>query len=488
MANKHVLIIGAGLGGLCAAIKLQESGFTFTIVEKLDKVGGTWAQNTYPGVACDVPVSLYQFSFAPSVAWSSTYPQGGEIQDYAEEITDRYQLRPNIHLADEAVSAVWDEDSCTWTLTTQSGKTFTGDALIGALGQLNRPNWPDIPGLEAFEGPKLHSAAWDHSVDMKGKKVGIVGSAASAVQIIPEIAEEAAHLTVFQRSPNWVVPRRDVKTSPQEVALMMTKPDIAMELGAANRKLIYDNADYFFWQVFEWTEEGRAAYTKIATDHLHAQIKDPDMRAQLTPDYPVGCRRILITDDFYPALCRDDVSLVCEGPSSIEAKGARTSDGALHEFDIMVFATGFETTGWRWSVDVVGQNDQHLNAVWADGPEAYLGITIADFPNLFVLYGPNTNLGHNAITFMLERQVEYAVKSLQGLVQKEARAMAPSRAAQTAFNDKLQADLAKTVWADPHCNSWYKTEDGKITQNWSSHTRAYADAVAEVKFEDYELV
>ncbi|MEM9937320.1 MAG: NAD(P)/FAD-dependent oxidoreductase [Pseudomonadota bacterium] len=487
MAGKHVLIIGAGLGGLCAAIKLKEAGFTFTIVEKLDRVGGTWAQNTYPGVACDVQVALYEFSFAAGVGWSSNYPQGAEIQAYAEDITDRYQLRPNLHLGDEALSAVWDEESCTWTVKTASGETYTGDALVGALGQLNRPNWPDIPGLEDFAGAKLHSAAWDHSVDLAGKRVGIIGSAASAVQIIPEVAKEATHLTVFQRSPNWVVPRREIKNSPEEVALFMTDPEKALELGAANRKAIYETADYFSWKAFEWTEVGRAAYTKVATNHLHAQISDPELRAKLTPDYPVGCRRILVTDDFYPALTQENVSLITEAPCSIEAEGARTSDGTLHALDVLVFATGFETTGWRWSVDVVGRGDQHLNEVWGDTPEAYLGITVADFPNFFVLYGPNTNLGHNSITFMLEEQVGYVVRSIQALVEKDARAMVPSRAAQTAFNQKLQADLAKTVWADPACNSWYKTEDGRITQNWSSHTRAYAAAVAEVKFEDYDL-
>ncbi|MBR9834930.1 MAG: NAD(P)/FAD-dependent oxidoreductase, partial [Alphaproteobacteria bacterium] len=210
MAAKHVAIIGAGLGGLCAAIKLQEAGYTFTIVEKLNRVGGTWAQNTYPGVACDVPVALYQFSFAQSINWSRAYPQGEEIQAYAEEIADRYQLRPHLILGDEAVSAVWNETARKWTVATASGEEIMADAVIGALGQLNRPNWPNIPGKDSFKGDVLHSAAWDHSVGLEGKRVGVIGSAASAVQIIPEVAKVASHLTVFQRSPNWVIPRRDI--------------------------------------------------------------------------------------------------------------------------------------------------------------------------------------------------------------------------------------------------------------------------------------
>ena len=375
MAGKHVIIIGAGLGGLCAAIKLQEAGHSFTIVEKLNRVGGTWAQNTYPGVACDVPVALYQFSFAQSVNWSRAYPQGAEIQAYADEITDRYQLRPNVKLDDEATSAVWDEVSKKWTVTTASGATYEGDAVIGALGQLNRPNWPAIPGKEDFQGAITHSAEWDHSIPMKGKRVGIIGCAASAVQIIPELAEEAGELTVFQRSPNWVIPRRDVAMSAQEGALLGTNPELAMKLGAMNREIIYEQADEFFWQAFKWTPEGRAAYHQIAVNHMEAQVPDAALREKLTPDYPIGCRRILISDDYFPALMKDNVTLETAGIETIDATGIKTENGH-HDLDVIAFATGFETTGWRWSVDVQGRGEKHLNDVWKDYPEAYLGITV----------------------------------------------------------------------------------------------------------------
>ena len=488
MAGKHVLIIGAGLGGLCAAIKLQEAGHTFTSIEKMARVGGTWAQNTYPGVACDVPVALYQFSFAQSVNWSRAYPQGGEIQAYAEEITDRYQLRPHVKLDDEATRAVWDETAKTWTVTTASGASYTGDAVIGALGQLNRPNWPVIPGKDAFQGTITHSADWEHSIDMAGKRVGIIGCAASAVQIIPELAETLSELVVFQRSPNWVIPRRDIAMSAEEGALLGTDPELAMKIGAMNRQIIYEQADTFFWQAFKWTPEGRAAYHRIAMNQLESQVPDADLRAKLTPDYPIGCRRILISDDYFPALMKDNVTLETDGIETIDATGIQTAGGTHHELDAIAYATGFETTGWRWSVDVQGRDGAHLNEVWKDYPEAYLGITVSDFPNLFVLYGPNTNLGHNASTFMLERQVEYAVKALDGLGEAGKAAMVPTRAAQDRFNAQVQADLDKTVWADPACNSWYKNAHGKITQNWSSHTRDYAAAVAEVKLEDYELI
>lgn len=489
MTKQRVAVIGAGLGGLTAAIKLQEAGHSdIQIFDRNDRVGGTWAENSYPGCACDVPVVLYQLSFAQSMNWTRLYPSGPEIQAYAEEVADRYQLGPKLSLSDPVREARWNEETKTWTIRTESGRTMEADALVGALGQLNRPKWPDIEGRDSFAGPSMHSARWDHSVSLAGKRVGVIGSAASAVQIVPEIARTAAHVSVFQRTPNWMIPRNDRAVPPEELALMGTNPEIAQALGAATRQLTYDNADYFFWQAFEWTPEGRAAFTRQAMDHLEAQVADPELRAKLTPDYPIGCKRILICDDFYPALQEPHVDLVTAGVERIVPEGVVTKDGETRPFDILVFATGFETTEWKWSLDVIGAGGVHLNEVWADAPEAYLGITVADFPNLFVLYGPNTNLGHNSITFMLERQVEYVVKALEAARTAGATAISPLRAVQDAYNTKLQAELDKTVWADPHCSSWYKDEKGRITQNWSSHTRAYADAVAEVDIQDFELI
>ena len=479
-----IAVIGAGLGGLAAGIKLKEAGFDdLTILEKAAKVGGTWRDNSYPGCCCDVPVALYQYSFAPSLNWSHLFPRYNEVQKYTEDLADNFGLRPHLKLNEETKSAVWDDARAVWKLTTSAGKTYEANAIVAALGQLNRPLLPDIEGRDSFAGPAFHSARWDHSVKLAGKRVAVIGSAASAVQIIPEIAKEVKHLTVFQRTPNWVVPRLDRPITDEEKALMMTAPHVAM----MNRDLIYQGADYLFWQAFSWTKEGRAAYTRIALNHLAEQVPNAELRKKLTPDYPIGCKRILYADDIYPALMRDNVTLVTEKIRRITPAGIDTADAKSHAFDVIVYATGFETTGWQWSVDVVGKGGRHLRDEWAESPQAYLGITVAKFPNMFVLYGPNTNLGHNSITFMLERQVEYTVKAVQAMHAKNLASVEVKQAAQESFNRDLQEALSKTTWADPHCRSWYKNAQGHITQNWSSHTRDYAAATAEVKWDDYTV-
>jgi cation diffusion facilitator CzcD-associated flavoprotein CzcO len=309
----------------------------------------------------------------------------------------------------------------------------------------------------------------------------VIGSAASAVQIIPEVAQEAAQLVVFQRTPNWIAPRLDRPITAEEKALAMTAPHVA----ALQREVVYQNADHLFWQAFSWTPAGRDAYTRVALNHLESQVSDPELRKKLTPAYPIGCKRILFADDFYPSLTRPNVTLETRGIARIERDGIVMRDGAKHVVDVIVYATGFETTGWNWSVDVVGRDGRHLHDVWKDSPQAYLGITVAHFPNLFVLYGPNTNLGHNSITFMLERQVEYAVKAIAAMQERHWSSVEVKQAAQDRFYRKLQDDLGHTTWADPHCRSWYKNARGEITQNWSSHTRDYAAATADVTWADY---
>jgi len=301
MSLPSVAIVGAGLGGMCAAIRLKQSGFErIAILEKGPAVGGTWRDNSYPGCCCDVPVVLYQFSFAPSLGWSHVFPSQPEMQRYCQSLVDNFGLAPHLALDEEVVSAVWDDTRSLWRLRAANGTTREATALVAALGQLNRPLLPEIEGRESFAGPAFHSARWDHSISLAGKRVAIIGSAASAVQIIPEVARIASHLTIFQRTPNWVVPRLDRAISEEETALFLTAPHVA----ALQRELVYQNADHLFWQAFSWTPQGRDAYTRMALNHLAAQVPDEALRRKLTPDYPIGCKRVLFADDYYPALLR----------------------------------------------------------------------------------------------------------------------------------------------------------------------------------------
>ena len=480
--QQRAVIVGAGLGGLCAGIHLLRAGISdFTILERDPRPGGTWRDNVYPGCACDVPVALYQFSFAPSIHWRHVFPRVSEMQEYVRQLIANFDLAPHLKTGDGARSARWDEDGCRWRIRTETGAEFEAQTLIVALGQLNRPKLPDIPGRDSFAGPAFHSARWNDSAPLEGKRVGVVGCAASAVQLIPEIAKVAGHLTVFQRTPNWLLPRLDREIIEEEMALLITAPHV----GELTREQIYQNADCLFWQAFSWTPQGRAAFTRLSTMHMESQVADPEMRRKLTPDYPIGCKRVLFADDYYPALQLPNVTLDTAAIERITPQGIRTSDAVDHPLDVLIFATGFETTDWHWSLDVIGRDGVRLSDVWKDGPEAYLGLTVSGFPNLFMQYGPNTNLGHNSITFMLERQSEYIV---QALVEKERRglcAMEPAREVQHRFNREQQEALARTTWADPRGHNWYVNAAGRNTQNWHSHTRDYAAATKNVNFEDY---
>jgi cation diffusion facilitator CzcD-associated flavoprotein CzcO len=478
--QKKVVIVGGGLGGICAGIHLSRAGIDdFLILDRAADPGGTWRDNTYPGCACDVPVGLYQFSFAPSVQWRHVFPRAAEMQGYIRELMDSFGLASRFRGGDGAQSARWDRNR--WCISTEHGVAFEAESMVAALGQLNRPKLPEIEGIGDFAGPAFHSARWDHSVSLEGKRVGVVGCAASAVQLIPEVAKVAGHLTVFQRTPNWLLPRLDRDITREDMDLLITAPHVA-EL---TREQLYQNADHLFWQAFSWTRQGRAAFTRQSMTHLESQVSDSELRRKLTPDYPIGCRRILFADDYYPTLLRSNVTLETSAIERVTSTGARTSNGSEHTLDVLVFATGFETTGWHWSMDVIGRDGHSLSEVWKDGPDAYLGIGVSGFPNLFMLYGPNTNLGHNSITFMLERQTEYITQAVVEMQRRGLSSMEPSRQAQDLYNRDLQTKLAGTVWADPRCNSWYKTADGRITQNYSSHTRDYADAVKTVNFDDY---
>ncbi|HVS67220.1 MAG TPA: NAD(P)/FAD-dependent oxidoreductase, partial [Mycobacteriales bacterium] len=399
-----VAILGAGAGGIAMGVALGRAGFDYTIYEKSDGVGGTWRDNTYPGAACDVPSHLYSYSFAPNPHWSRTYATQPEILAYLERCADDFGVRDHVRTGTAIRTAEWDEGTQRWLLTADSGESFTADVLVSGLGMLNVPFTPDIPGLESFRGRAFHSSQWDHSRPLTGERVASIGTGASAIQYVPAIADEVAHLDVFQRSPIWVSPRFDHEYTDEQKQRFERSP-----LSAKRHR----------WQIF-WTYQ-RASFdvshpfTQVQTDfarsYLMRKIEDPELRAVLTPDFPVGCKRPLTSRTWYPALTRPNVSVVTSPITEITPTGIRTADGELHGADTIIFGTGFRANEYLTTIDVVGRDGRKLADAWSDGAEAYLGLTVSGFPNFFMLYGPNTN-GVNSILFLHEAQAHFIVRTL----------------------------------------------------------------------------
>jgi cation diffusion facilitator CzcD-associated flavoprotein CzcO len=466
----RVAILGAGASGICLGVKLLEAGLRdFTIFEKSQDVGGTWNDNRYPGACCDVPSHFYSFSFERKADWSRKFAPQAEIQDYFRHVVDEYGLRPHVRFGVEIASARFDEAAGVWRLRTAGGEEHEAEVLASGVGQLNRPHLPDFPGRDSFGGAAFHSARWDHGVDLAGKRVAVIGNAASAVQFIPPVAEQAAHVTIFQRSANWVMPRLDYAYSERAKWLFAHVPG----LERLYRWWIYWNFELRFF-TFRGRGDGWLArrIRQAVLDYYAAEIPDPALRATLTPDYAPGCKRLLISDDYLPALRRPNVAVVTSGIERIAPEGVVTRDGALHPADVIVYGTGFETTSFLAPIEIEGQGGRKLHEVWRDGAEAYLGVAVSGFPNLFLLYGPNTNLGHNSILFMIEAQVRYLVACMEEL-RRSGRASLEVRAeAQERFNEELQRALAETVWATG-CGSWYKTASGRVTNNWKGFTLEY---------------
>jgi len=469
--------VGAGAAGLAMAIRLKRRGFTdLTICERSSGVGGTWHDNRYPGAACDVPSHLYCFSFAPKPDWHYKFARQPEIERYLQDCVAREQLAPHIKLDTEVRGARFVDG--TWRIDTSAGE-LVADVLITGTGQLNRPRTPEA--FAAFAGTKFHSARWDTSYDFRGKRVIVVGNGASAVQFVPEIAPHCEHLTVLQRSPGYVIPRKDKPYSGWQKWLFRHVPFLRW----LYRWFIYWTLESRFSALFLGSMMG-VIVRWIALRHLRKQVADPALRAALTPSYPVGCKRIIISDDWYPALQRPNVSLVTSPIERVTADGVITADGVEHRADALLFATGFETTSFLAPMRIVGKEGSELADVWRDGAKAHRGVTVSGFPNLFLLYGPNTNLGHNSIIFMIECQVRYIVSCLEELERRGARWLDVKADAMARSNEQLQRALARTTWS-ANCHSWYKTDDGTITNNWSGRTTQYWWRMRKPKFDEYEI-
>jgi cation diffusion facilitator CzcD-associated flavoprotein CzcO len=464
----RIAIIGSGFGGLCMAMQLKRAGIhTFTIFEKADHVGGTWRDNTYPGAACDSPSFLYCFSFEQKTDWSRKWSPQPEILAYIDHCVEKYGLLRHIRFRTEIAAARFDEAAGVWRLRTAGGETFDAEVLVSGTGQLNRPAYPEIAGLEAFRGTTFHSARWRHDCGLRGKRVAVIGNAASAIQFVPVIAPDVARLTIFQRSANWMVAKNDRVYRTWEKRLFRAFPILAK----LYRWFIWLAYEMRF-PVFRQNAFLSSRVQRLAEEDMRAKVADPALQQALVPDYPVGGKRILISDDYYQTLNRQNVSVITNAIDHVAADGVVTRDGRHHPADVIILATGFQTTTFLAPMRIEGLEGRVLDEVWHDGAEAYLGITVAGFPNLFMLYGPNTNLGHNSIIFMIECQVGYVMDCLRALAERDLAWIDVRPEVQRDYNAELQGVLARSVWARTG-KSWYKRADGRITNNWSGTTAYY---------------
>ncbi|GHG48027.1 flavin-containing monooxygenase [Streptomyces griseocarneus] len=479
-----IVIIGAGMAGLAMAARLKLAGETsFVVLEKADSIGGTWRDNTYPGAACDVQSHLYWFSFGEQPDWSRVYATQPEILRNIELFAEHHQLHEHIRFGTEVTTASWREEDRTWLVRTGTGDEIRTEVVVTAWGQLNQPSYGGLEGRETFAGLSVHTARWPEDLDLTGKRVACVGSGASAVQLVPAIAGQAGHLTVFQRSPNYLLPRMDRALGDEERQALRDDPAGYTSL----RDSLYHERDRWAAGLSLESNPVREEFQQISLDHLAQQVPDPELRERLRPDYEFGCKRVLIADDYYPALLRDNVDLVDTAVERIEPEGVRTTDGRLHEVDVIAYATGFKSLLVAGGVEIAGRGGRSLRDAWREGPEAYLGTTISGFPNLFMLYGPNTNLGHHSILFMVESQIDYAVRAIEALAEHSAAAFDVRPEVMAEHNDRLQEQLTRTAFAGS-CTSWYKTATGKVVNNWPGSIEDYRQATKDFTLADYEIL
>ncbi len=465
--NLRIAILGGGFSGMGMAIMLLRRGYAnVAIFEKAADFGGTWRENTYPGVACDVPSHLYSFSFAPNPNWSRRFSPGPEIWSYLQDCARRFGLYERARFGKRVTRIT--HDGAAWTIAFSDGGTATADVVVSGLGGLHEPNKPAFAGAETFRGAMFHTAEWRHDVDLSGKKVAIIGSAASAVQVIPEIAPQVAHLDVYQRTANWVMPRESYAYPAWARGLFRSLPPLARAYRG------------FYFSLMEFRHgafrAGENPIKKFVGEqfrkHLDAQVADPELRAKLTPDYPIGCKRILISDRYLPTIQRPNVSLVTDPIAGIEPDGVRTADGALRPADVIILATGFKPFNLLASIDVIGPTGKSLADVWSAGIIAHRTVAVPEMPNFFMLLGPNSGLGHNSVVLMIEAQVRYIIALLDEMLAKGAVAVQPTHDATRAFDERLQRELGETVWAGG-CKSWYLDETGRNYTLYPHPVRSY---------------
>ena len=484
MPHTRVAIVGTGFAGLGMSIALKREGITdFVVFERANDVGGTWRDNTYPGCQCDVPSHLYSFSFAMNPNWSRTYSPQPEIWEYLRNCAERYGVMPHIRFDHEVRRARWSNEKRAWCVETSQGE-WTADILISANGGLAEPRTPEIEGIDDFKGEIMHSAKWNVQQKLQGQRVAVIGTGASAIQIVPKIQPSVSHLSVFQRTPPWVLPHTDRPITEFERRLYRRVP-VAQK---AVRGAIYSARELL---VLGMTKDPRflAPVRRVATAHLHKQVKDRDLRRKLTPAYSPGCKRLLLSDHYYPALTKDNVELVTDPIAAVTPTGIATRDGRGHAFDALVFATGFRVTDNPAMDRIHGRDGRTLKATWAeDGMKAYLGTTAAGFPNLFLMTGPNTGQGHTSLVVMIEAQIRYIVDALRYMNRRGVATVDVKPDVVKKFNDKLQSKMSRTVWNAGGCSSWYLDEQGNNPTLWPDFTWKFRTLTKRFDAENYDAV
>jgi cation diffusion facilitator CzcD-associated flavoprotein CzcO len=469
--NEHhrVAIIGTGFAGLGMAIRLKQAGIEdFVVLERADDVGGTWRDNTYPGCQCDVPSHLYSFSFAPNPEWSRTFSRQEEIWDYLRECAERFGINPHVRFDHEVLEAAWDDESSRWCLQTPHGE-LTADVVVSGTGALSEPSIPSVPGLEDFEGAAFHSARWDHDFDLEGKRVAVVGTGASAIQFVPRIQPEVESLHLFQRTPPWVLPHSDRPITDRERGAFRRLP----LLQRLTRSAIYWARETF---VLNFVNQRVAKLPeRIGRRHLRRQVPDPELRRKLTPSYTFGCKRALISNDYYPALAEPNVEVVTDGIAEVRPHSIVGADGTEREVDAIIFGTGFRVHDMPVIERVRGRDGLTLAERWRDSMQAYVGTTIAGFPNFFMLLGPNTGLGHTSVVVMVEAQIAYVLDALHAMDQRGWQSIEVREDALLAYNQRIQEGLRGTVWNDGGCASWYLDGSGRNSTLWPSFTWRFRD-------------
>ena len=471
MEGEHVhevAIVGAGFGGLGMAIRLRQQGIDdFVLIERGDDVGGTWWANSYPGCQCDIPSNLYSFSFAPNPNWDRAYPMRDQILEYLRDCARRFGILPHTRLGSELLDARWVAERQHWQLETATGP-LSARVLVPAPGLLSEPSSPELPGLERFTGNSFHTAEWDHSDDLTGRRVGLVGSGASAVQVVPEIQPLVAKLHLFQRTPPWVIPHTDHPVAGGMRDLYRRVPAL-QGLSRASIYALRETLALGITRDRRWLK----AMELNARLHLRRQVPDPELRARLTPDYEIFCKRIILSSRWYPAIQAPNVELVSSGISEVREHSLVDGDGVEREIDTLIFATGFKPAELPIAERIRGRDGSSLAEVWHGSPEAYLGTTVAGFPNLLFLYGPNLNTGHSSVVFMLESQIAYALDALHTMRLRGAAEFEVRPEAQAAYNEEIQARLDTTVWNAGGCRSWYFDRNGRNSIQWPGFTFEY---------------